>query len=169
MLEMAMIGAELAAQFPKDQFAHQSFGDDNFLTSVTVPPDVEDFFGTFTYNIFVVQKPYGWERTEGSKRRFNWPPLGLTETLARYLEVAPKFASIITVFYIDIWSAEQFVAENPGSDLVNMLRRTGQEIELMCQGSEYLYFGGYLESAVGPEFFYEAVANHFGNPSYRKP
>lgn len=170
-MEWDIIGAALVGMFPKNDVVAQPITPKEFLVGV-VPLSAENqgrFVGTFVYNVFIVLYPYGWTKGSNGKYSFSWPPTGFEQLRQMYQDNVEKFASVLSVFYIDLYTAGQYAEANPGSDLVAMLSRTGFEIEQMCGSTDGMSFGGYLESPITETFFQESAANHFANQPYLRP
>jgi hypothetical protein len=168
MQDYTPIGTQMAETFEKEQFKAQAFSNENFMLAVTPPDDA--FFGTNVRNIFIVQKPYGWIDDGDGKYILEWPRPGVLEALERYNTLAEKFAGLTTIFYIDVASAINYRDNiDNESDLEQMMRCTGQKIQEMCVGQEYLEFGGYIEEYVEDDFLIADAELHFGTPAYRLP
>lgn len=157
------VGNALDTTTYKDHmFYHQAYQGDNFL-ELLVPQagDETKFFGTHVLNVFIAQRFYGWVNCgDPDQYEFSWPPAGFEVSLARYLACRERFASYKTLVWVDRYSAQLGVSENPSTDWPSMMNDTGAAIENFCASTPGFEFMGYIDSQVPPSFF-EAKINEF--------
>lgn len=126
-------------------YFHHAYDANNFLWILTPQPDdMEKFFGPRSFNVFVAQKPYGWNRST-----FTWPPVGWEDARLRYLNSIERWKYYLTIIYCDLEPPQSVAATCAGedppsfSDYRAKMLDTGAKIRDFCISTPGFLFGGF--------------------------
>lgn len=141
------------------------FGQKWKLDNRPLLPDTPDYFGVKSFNLWVIQYPYGWKRSgDSSNYVYSWPPDTWFDPL-----FMDSMCSYKTLVWVDMSTAKRVKQRFPQSDMVYMMRRTATGIQEYCsQNAAYFEYKGILETQVAANFFDPYLEEFIGHPAYSR-
>lgn len=156
------LGAKLETQdYSKFYFTHEKYKADNPLENLVILPDVEAFFGPRVLNIFIVSKPYGWEKNEDGEWIEDWPPEGYEEAIVRHVASFEKFTSYKTYIFMDYNFVQKLEERVPDTRIREMMDATKTHFEELCDQVPGFEMGPDITVEVGQEFFAPYLDEHY--------
>lgn len=162
------IGEKLVEKYKKRYLTPEEYGFENLIEAFTIPPDIDEVFGTKVCNILIVSLPVGWRQDVADGWVEEWPPAGWDELVDRHKEVYSKFKEYNTFVWVDryIETLISAAATNGESMFPEMMAAVSGHMQDVC--SELAEFGwhwmGEIESAVEENYFFETIdAFYFPN------
>lgn len=153
-----------ANEYGKYYFTGEKFKADNPLECLVVLPGVESFYGTRVLNLFIVSRPYGWEKNEDGEWGENWPPEGFDDAVIRHVATYEKFTSYKTWIFMDYNFVRKLEERVPDTRIREMMDATKTRLQDLCNSLVGYGFkmGPDIENEVGAEFFAPYLNTHFG-------
>jgi hypothetical protein len=146
------IATQLRRQYYDRYFHHQPYIKDHFLEPVV--PFQESFFGTKTFHILIVSKPYEWNA------EFQAYTDELTAIIRRNYG---KFPFYLVDIYVDYLLAERTLARYDNTGYIAKLDAMAPHIETMC--NEMIDFGfryrGPIKGDSGQPAFYSSIPDFY--------
>lgn len=178
------IGSSLDVLYPNDYFFKNKYRAQNPFTllfpPLTVPGagggsvDIRNsFFGTKMLNIFIIQKPYGYDGDEDDGIDWDDPDSTWSRAVDGAIQTwntvqARRFPYYKTLVFADWWSLER--VPDPDPFLIDYIAKFGKSVAKFksvipsITGFEY---AADLHEAVGEGYFQEYITSHFGSPKYK--
>jgi hypothetical protein len=121
---------------------------------------VNGFFGTKTFNIVIIGRPYGWVNTSGSWN-FSWPPAGYESALNQIRNNFEQWSKYQVLMYGDGWLVQKAIAADPvgGGVFANMMQQTFGKMQSECAVNADVGFEwkGVIPSQVTAEYFLPVI------------
>lgn len=146
------IGNQLRHQYADRYFHHQSFIKDHFLQPVV--PFHETFFGTKTFHILILSKPYEWNSEFQS----------YTDELCGIIRRNyGKFPYYLVDIYIDYLLAERTLARYDNTGYIGKLDTMAVHIEELCNSMTDFGFRyrGKIKGDSGQPAFYLSIPDFY--------
>lgn len=149
------ISDALAERYKHYYYTPERHDNTNPMEFLTVRQDITKFFGTKTLSLFIIGKPYGWEKNEDDEWEDHWPPEGLEDAINHHIEVYEKFSIYRTLIWIDFIIVQKIMESNPDSRIQEMMEAVEGHISDMCSTlADYgLQYMGRIEEGVEMNFF----------------
>lgn len=147
------VGTGLAAAHPRKYVTRQGYVANDPLEHLVVRATTPKFFGTQVLNLFVAGVPYGWAKDGSGVWQDNWPPDGLTQSVADHQATHPKFSYYRTVIFMDYNFVRVVEEDNPDSRLREMMDAVELHFLDLIPDLPGFEMGPRVETPVGPDFF----------------
>lgn len=136
---------------------------ENPFEAFSVPPGIENFFGTKVLNIFIVAQPIGWIPS-GSTWVESWPPAGWNDCKDRHIELYSRFTQYKTLVYTDFNIVNKVMTANPSSMMQTMMEATEGKMQDVCSElADYGWeFKERITAAVEANYFDSVIRDFYG-------